>query len=234
MNWWTLDEDGQRRVCGLPVSSFWAGDRDAVLDNFEPENPRLFVPRTLGLGWDLNLGAVAVKAGWIRPDDSLPDLAEHIPARWRRVLQLGPRIGGLGVAAGALAVASLKTAPVQWSLGGQPKKWGPGIVAAALPAGIVGVIAVLPQLTGRRGSEAPQEADLSQAFSVASRAELCGAQVMALLALHATFWSALRPERRQIVGAAAPWAWPVISGGLKIACVRSALTALDAQLREAD
>ncbi|WP_248631025.1 DUF5808 domain-containing protein [Corynebacterium glucuronolyticum] len=45
---------------------------------FDPENPNWLVPRRVGVGWDLNLGKLAVKAGLVRPDDSLPDLQEHI------------------------------------------------------------------------------------------------------------------------------------------------------------
>ncbi|WKD62174.1 hypothetical protein CCICO_10890 [Corynebacterium ciconiae DSM 44920] len=231
MKWCTYDDNGQRHMFGLPVSSLWQGDQDAVLDSFEPENPSLFVPRTLGLGWDLNLGAVAVKAGWIRADDSLPDLAAHIPQSLRRVLQLGPWIGGAAVAAGAVAVARQDTAPVSWSLTGRPKKWAPGAVAAALPAAIAGVVAMLPQLARRVGSVKHRGSESPEALSVASRAELCGVQAMALMALHAAYWAAVDPQRKQPAGAAAPFLWPLVSGGLKIACVRSALGALDAQLR---
>ncbi|MDU4245035.1 MAG: DUF5808 domain-containing protein, partial [Varibaculum cambriense] len=81
MKWFGKDAEGQARVLGMPVSGLWLGRSDAALDGFEPENPRLFIPRKYGLGWDINLGAVGVRLGLIRPDDSLPDLANYVPTR---------------------------------------------------------------------------------------------------------------------------------------------------------
>ena len=34
---------------------------------WDPSDPRIFVPRAIGLGWDVNLGAIAVKLGWLPP-----------------------------------------------------------------------------------------------------------------------------------------------------------------------
>ena len=76
MNLWTRDDDGVRRLFGIPVGAPWGSGSRIALRGFEPENPHLLVPRAVGIGWDLNLGAVAVRLGLIRPDDSLPDLNE--------------------------------------------------------------------------------------------------------------------------------------------------------------
>ncbi|MCW5954262.1 MAG: hypothetical protein KIT69_18590, partial [Propionibacteriaceae bacterium] len=40
---------------------------------WNPVDERLFVPRAVGWGWDLNFGSVAVRLGWIEPD------AEAVP-----------------------------------------------------------------------------------------------------------------------------------------------------------
>lgn len=40
---------------------------------WRPSDPRLFLPRAVGLGWDLNAGALAVRLGLIEPD------AEAVP-----------------------------------------------------------------------------------------------------------------------------------------------------------
>ena len=69
---------------------------------FDPENPNWLVPRRVGIGWDLNLGKLAVKAGLVRPDDSLPDLQEHIPAPVSKALTYAPLAG-----AGLIAVVGL-------------------------------------------------------------------------------------------------------------------------------
>lgn len=52
--------------------------KEARLRVFDPESPRLFVPRSFGWGWELNLGAVAAKLGLIRPDDTVEDLEAYI------------------------------------------------------------------------------------------------------------------------------------------------------------
>lgn len=51
-----------------------------------PADQRFFLPRVLGIGWDLNFGAVAVKLGLIEPDaenvpfESTPDFAFKLAA----------------------------------------------------------------------------------------------------------------------------------------------------------
>jgi hypothetical protein len=36
---------------------------------WNPADPRIFMPKILGIGWDVNFGAIAVKLGLLRPDD---------------------------------------------------------------------------------------------------------------------------------------------------------------------
>lgn len=71
------------------------------LNEVDPENPHLFVPRSTGVGWNLNTGALAAHLGLIRPDDSLPDLADHLPQWWMALARYLPSVSsaGLGVAA---------------------------------------------------------------------------------------------------------------------------------------
>ena len=54
------DNDGARRIFGVPVSLPGMSEARAHLRGFEPENPDLFVPRAFGAGWSLNVGALAV------------------------------------------------------------------------------------------------------------------------------------------------------------------------------
>ena len=61
-------------------------------------HPALPVPLSAGIGWDLNTGAVAVRLGLIRPDDSLPDLEAHIPGAVARALAPGVAVSA-GLAA---------------------------------------------------------------------------------------------------------------------------------------
>ena len=159
----TVDDDGQLRVLGVPVSLDLPHTEDdpTVHDNaaeggksidagsgangtakstrsqvfsrtFEPENPNLLVPRQFGIGWDLNFGALAVKAGWIRPDDSLPDLAEHTPDPVVKALRFAPVVGAALVVAAALNAARYDRLPRQWTFTGRPKRWG-GRLATLVP-----------------------------------------------------------------------------------------------------
>ena len=92
-------------VFGIPASLEGLHSREARSRWFEPENPRIFVPRSFGIGWDINMGALAVRLGMIRPDDSLPDLEDYIPPRTRRALTIAPALGG-AIAGGAAALVA--------------------------------------------------------------------------------------------------------------------------------
>ncbi len=55
---------------GLRLRGVW----ERIADTWwRPSDPRLFLPRAVGLGWDLNAGALAVRLGLIEPD------AEAVP-----------------------------------------------------------------------------------------------------------------------------------------------------------
>lgn len=84
------DEEGQRYFLGIPFGLSALHSEEIRQRNFDPENPALFIPRNAGLGWDLNLGALAVRCGFIRPDDSIPDLEEYIPQSTQTALDNGP------------------------------------------------------------------------------------------------------------------------------------------------
>jgi uncharacterized protein DUF5808/uncharacterized protein DUF1648 len=99
---------------------------------WRPSDPRLFLPRAIGLGWDLNLGALAVRLDLIEPDaetvpfTATPDGAFRLAA-------------GLPVAlAGAVAVHYLVRGPSlpprlasHWDIAGRPDRWVSRRTAAA-------------------------------------------------------------------------------------------------------
>lgn len=224
MKWFGLDDDGQFRLFGLPVSGAWRGDSDSLLDGFEPENPSFLVPRKYGLGWTVNLGAVAVKAGWIRPDDSLPDLAAHIPHGLRKALAIAPTLGGLLVMGEGVAVARQSSAATRWSLTGKPSKFGSG-TAAALPAlTVCAIVAAVPHLLSRRAPES------AEAVAVNAQAELLGVETMSAVALLASYRSAVQPQKRQMLAVLAPVLWPVVAGCVQLVCVKSALSNIATEL----
>ncbi len=67
---------------------------------WDPADPRIFVPRAIGLGWDINFGAIAVKLGWIREDDLDDHVIAAIPERFTAAAETAVGISA-GLAMGA-------------------------------------------------------------------------------------------------------------------------------------
>lgn len=91
------------RVLGLPVETRGPVSARVRSRTWNPESPRLVVPRLLGAGWTLNLGALAVKLRLLRPDDATSDVLDQVPERSVRAAQLAPLVVA-GATAGALAL----------------------------------------------------------------------------------------------------------------------------------
>jgi hypothetical protein len=97
------------------------------------------VPRLLGLGWTVNLGALAVRLGLLRPDDWDDETLDAADPRLLTALRYAPAVWA------AVAVAiSIRTwrrgepVPTQWSGWGRPEGWSKpstALVPAALGAG---------------------------------------------------------------------------------------------------
>ena len=183
------------------------------LRNFEPENPNLLVPRTIGLGWDLNIGAVAVKLGLIRPDDSLPDLEEHIPHEVTTTLRIAPILGAAAVTVAGIQLARTHDRlPSHWGLTMKPTRWSNAPAAVAPPVVISAGSAIW--------------ATTSPRVDVTVAAQALGLQTMSLLLLAA----ATRPSSR-LLPVAGLIALPAVATGTLTATVRSALNNLDSKLK---
>ncbi|OKL54530.1 hypothetical protein BSZ39_03485 [Bowdeniella nasicola] len=193
-----------------------------ALKQFDPENPQLFVRRTIGLGWDLNLGALAVRLGLIRPDDSLPDLDPYVPARVRRALALAPLVGAATtiVAAGVVGVRARKL-PKGWNSAFRPRSFASPAAALAAPIALSVGAAGLAQLSGKDDPGA----------NVAASALATGAQTMATGLVLAAARSAARPDKPSLTVLASILAYPVVGGGVTVGVVKAALSELDTQLR---
>lgn len=96
------------RVLGLPVETRGLVSAKVRSRTWNPESTRLVVPRLLGIGWTLNLGALAVKLRLIRPDDATSEVLDQIPERYVRAAQFAPVLVA-GATAGALALAWKRT-----------------------------------------------------------------------------------------------------------------------------
>lgn len=202
-----------RRVLGVPVALSPRGLSERAARSFSPADPVL-VPRAYGIGWDLNLGALAVRAGLAHPDDLDDDLSLG-PAQ-TAALSAAPALLALGVAAAG--------APRAGRSGGDPAVGptnGRGRAAALLPPVLVATAlgatdvlrgAPLPQrlghavtsllLTGVGAAGALQRSPgpsapasrLAQAGAVAAGAVLAGGA--AVLALRVAVRRAVRAQNR--------------------------------------
>ena len=226
MKWFGKDAEGQARVLGMPVSGLWLGRSDAALDGFEPENPRLFIPRKYGLGWDVNLGAVGVRLGLIRPDDSLPDLANYVPTRLKRGIRLTTIAGGVGVAFLAVLVSRKEQVLLQRSTRGGSERFITGRQAVLAPVVLTTVAALAPQVFRRDDSES------EDAVRLANQADLLGVEAMSIAWLAAMRRAGDKQEmtRRLMVPIVA--LWPLVAGACQLAYVKTALGQLEAKLHE--
>ncbi len=201
-----------RRVLGVPTALSPRGLVHRAARSFSPADP-LLVPRAYGIGWDVNLGALAVRAGLAHPDD-LDDDLDLAPAQMT-ALSLVPALLALGVAATgthwaprgprqgragrapaggrgpavallppALAAAALGAVDV---LGGAslPQRLGHAVTSVLLTG--VGVAGALQRRPGARSAR------LTQAGVVAAAGALAGGA--AVLTLRAAVHRAVHAQR---------------------------------------
>lgn len=190
-------EQGSGRLFGVPYDTRGPMNEEARSRTWDPTNPHLFVPRLFGLGWTMNLGALAVRLGLIRPDDASEDVLEHIPSSALRLSSTVP----LAIAGGAAisVAASWRRLPPTVASGfgymGKPRGQAPRwtlIVSSAL--------GVIPALWAQRTHTATEDR-LVRSASATSLA------VIAASAITATLAQARSPHQRW--GLLVPAALPV-------------------------
>ena len=224
----TQPEKGVRRVLGFPVSLAGLTNPEARLRAFEPENPKLFVPRTICIGWDLNLGAVAVRLGILRPDDSVPDLVDHIPPATIKALRLSPLAGASAVLiAGAYTAQRYDRLPTNWGLTFRPNRWGNGVAAMATPVLLSVGAWVWAEIATRRATTSNSKPTVD----VTASAQALGLQAMSLVLITAAARQADNPDAARLLPLAGVMTAPAVSTGVLVTTVRSALRRLDRKLR---
>lgn len=220
-------EDGVRRVLGVPVSFAGLTNPEARLRAFEPENPNLFVPRTVGIGWDLNIGAVAVRLGLLRPDDSVPDLVDHIPPATIKALRLSPLAGASAVViAGAYTAQRYERLPTNWGLTFRPTRWGNGVAAMATPVLISFGAGLWAEIATRRATASNSRSTVD----VTASAQALGLQAMSLVLITAAARQADNPDAARFLPLAGVMTAPAVSTGVLVTTVRSALRRLGRKL----
>ncbi|MGW0786213.1 DUF5808 domain-containing protein [Streptomyces sp. NPDC002913] len=199
---------GSRRVFGIPVETRGPVSAEVRSRVWDPTNPRLFVPRLFGIGWTVNLGAVAVRAGLIRPDDTDADVLRSIPERDLSAARGVPLVlAGSTAAALALLWSSLPSSVASgFGMAGRPRGEAPKWT-------LIGVVALgaAPALWAQR-KNVPVEDRLVRTASATSLSVLSASVVAATVA------QARRPRGRWglLIGAALPVA---VAGSLAVVVV---------------
>jgi len=123
------------RLLGVPFDLRMPTARRYARRLWDPTDPRVLVPKALGVGWTVNFGSLAVRAGLVRPDDEDSPFAAT-PEPFLRASLAAPVL----VTAATLALVARSRhrlparVPVSWSATGTVQAWGPRAVPLALSA----------------------------------------------------------------------------------------------------
>ncbi len=191
---------GLRDVAARVAATWW-----------NPADERLLVPRAVGLGWDLNFGAVAVRLKVIEPDaESVPFTAT--PARAFAVAAAVPAaLGAATVLHYVVRGRSLPDRlPAHWGVSGAPDRWMPkGRAALADLAGTV-VPAAVAGWAVRSGRPGPERAGL-----------VAGATLLASVNATTTVARGLGNGRRPWLGPAMAASGPLAVGAVLVWLARA-------------
>lgn len=121
------------RFLGVPYDLRSPTARRYAAQLWDPTDPRILVPKALGIGWTLNFGSLAVRAGLVRPDDEDSPFAAA-PERLVRATLVAPAV----LTAATLVLAARHwhrlpaRVPISWTTTGKVRSWGPRSIAVAL------------------------------------------------------------------------------------------------------
>lgn len=122
------------RVLGLPYELRIPTAKRIASRWWDPRNPRVFVPRVFGVGWDVNFGALAVLLHLIEPDAEDEPFAAVSDRAFLAALLVPVGLTAF-VIGSYLAVrgALPPTLPAHWTLAGRPDSYWPALGAFAVP-----------------------------------------------------------------------------------------------------
>lgn len=184
----------QGRVLGMPYE-FRPPTGSSIMERlWNPADPRIWMPRSFGVGWTINFGALAVKLGLLRPDDVEEHPFENLPATALRLAAAVPLVLG----AAAITIAAIwwrelpPEVPVHWGATGAPDGWASREVAFSVLVGIAALLpaVILGRLALRRaGRRSVAMASVSLSLSSWLAAGLSGYTVLTALTGFAEWWA---------------------------------------------
>ena len=126
------EEPGEARFVGVPIDLSPPTAERVAHTWWNPRDERIFVPRVFGLGWALNMGAVAVKLGIIEPDAE-DEPFENTPAPALRAAVVVPAALAAAVVAHYVVRGPGLPArlPSQLDIAGRVGSWASKPIAAA-------------------------------------------------------------------------------------------------------
>lgn len=211
------DEPTQGRFGGVPIDLSPPTAERVAHTWWNPRDERIFVPRVFGLGWAVNVGAVAVKLGLIEPDAEDEPFETTPVAAFRQSLVLPALLSAAVVAHYALRGRALPDRlPNQADIVGRVGSWTSKPVAAATDIAVAVVPTAWAAVTiGRGGTGAQAAGSLATATGAAA------------VAAGLTLW-----RTAALDGRARPWFGPALAvllwlpaGGLLLALARAGRSA---------
>ncbi len=191
------EEPGESRIGGVPIDLSRPTAERVAHTWWNPRDERIFVPRVFGLGWALNMGAVAVKLGVIEPDAEDEPFESTPAATFRGALVVPVMLSAAVVAHYALRGRGLPDRlPSQADIAGRPGSWTSKPVAAATDIAVAVAPTVWAAVTvGRGGAGAKAAGSLATATGAAA------------VAAGLTLW-----RTAALDGRARPWFGPAVAG----------------------
>jgi hypothetical protein len=142
------------RVLGVPYDLRPPSSERFATRVWDPTDSRVLVPKALGVGWTVNLGALAVKAHLIRPDDEDAPFTATPEGAVRATLAAPIAVVvTLGVLIAVRWSGLPATVPVHWGITGQADGYGSRggqVLVVALVAMIPLLAAVWVHARGRQ------------------------------------------------------------------------------------
>lgn len=140
---------------------------------WNPADERLLVPRAVGLGWDLNFGAVAVRLGVIEPDAETVPFTSTPERAFATAAAAPAALAAAAVLHYAVRGRSLsERLPAHWDALGAPDRWMPKSRAAVVDVAGTVLPAALAGWAARSERTGPERAGL---IAVATLAAAMGA-----------------------------------------------------------